>query len=441
MKKHRLHDFVLGMVIVVLLVALAVPALAMTGRKQMEVDYMGIKLAVDGIPTPARDANGNEVEPFASGGTTYLPVRAVGEALGMDVRWDGPTHTVYITTPDPAMSDTSVTKVNVQDYAHRDGNQRKETIEVDYLDIKLVVNGKEVTPKDANGNVVEPFAYSGTTYLPVRAVGEALGKTVRWEGETKTVHLGELPQATYLVDVCKEAKNYLSDVYRAADHKAFELGGKRYSQGFATYGIMVFELGGKYENLTFDFFNYDEDNDRNLYVYLDGELAETIEGIEGGGAQTVTVPLNYAQTISFESNRKTYVANAVLKGERTVTEPAPPANATYLVDVYHGYKAAEGKYWEDDFGNEYTNGVHRYCEVALNGRYKTLKATVIVNTGFETTSLTKHTITISVDGETVKEIEVSAAMGPQTIEVPLNYGMELKFSGNCDVFLADAILE
>lgn len=95
MKQHKLHDFVLGMVIMALLVALAVPALAMTGRKQMEVDYMDIHLHVDGVPAQIDSGN----EPFVSQGTTYLPVRVVGEALGMDVRWDGPTHTVYITDP------------------------------------------------------------------------------------------------------------------------------------------------------------------------------------------------------------------------------------------------------------------------------------------------------------------------------------------------------
>lgn len=455
-KNHKLHDFVLGVVIMALLAALAVPALAVTGRKQMEVDNTDIHLHVDGIPVSA--------SPFASGGTTYLPVRAVGEALGMDVRWDGPTHTVYITDPtEPSTTNSNTSSTTVTE---------KQTIDVDYLDIKLVVNGKEVTPKDANGNVVEPFAYNGTTYLPVRAVGEALGKTVRWEGETKTVHLGELPQATYLVDVCKVAKNNADafDVYRAADHRAFAFDGKRYSQGFngdtLSYdNAVTFELGGKYESLTFDFLNGDVKKsqsyhtvDRNLYVYLDGELSETIEGIEGGGAQTVTIPLNYAQTISFQPETSIlvdtpieYVANAVLNGERTVTKPVPPTNATYLVDActiprYALYKAADGKYWEDMFGNKYTNGVNADLTVQLNGRYKTLKATIIKNnyTGrynyYDT--LGKEVVTFSVDGETVKEIELSAATGPQTIEIPLNYGMELQIGPwNASVFLADAILE
>lgn len=52
------------------------------------------------------------------------------------------------------------------------------TIEVTYRDIKLVVDGTEVSLKDGAGNSIEPFLYNGTTYLPVRAVGEAMGKEV-----------------------------------------------------------------------------------------------------------------------------------------------------------------------------------------------------------------------------------------------------------------------
>lgn len=64
------------------------------------------------------------------------------------------------------------------------------------MGIRLVVDGKEVTPKDPNGNVVEPFASNGTTYLPVRAVSEALGKEVTWDGDTATIYVGEVPGQT-----------------------------------------------------------------------------------------------------------------------------------------------------------------------------------------------------------------------------------------------------
>ena len=65
-----------------------------------------------------------------------------------------------------------------------------QSINVTYRDIKMVVNGQLITPTDAQGNVVEPFIYNGTTYLPVRAVSEALGQEVSWDGDTSTVYIG-----------------------------------------------------------------------------------------------------------------------------------------------------------------------------------------------------------------------------------------------------------
>ena len=68
-----------------------------------------------------------------------------------------------------------------------------QDIVVTYSNITLIIDGAVVTPKDVNGNIVEPFIYNGTTYLPVRAVGEAFGKPVDWEGSTTSVYVGERP--------------------------------------------------------------------------------------------------------------------------------------------------------------------------------------------------------------------------------------------------------
>jgi len=60
-----------------------------------------------------------------------------------------------------------------------------------YNGIKIYIDGDKITPKDGNGKIVEPFIYEGTTYLPVRAVAEALGKQVSWDGNSNTVYLGK----------------------------------------------------------------------------------------------------------------------------------------------------------------------------------------------------------------------------------------------------------
>ena len=62
-------------------------------------------------------------------------------------------------------------------------------VQIAYNNIKIVIDGEEITPKDVRGNVVDPFIMDGTTYLPVRAIGEALGLEVEWNRNINTVFL------------------------------------------------------------------------------------------------------------------------------------------------------------------------------------------------------------------------------------------------------------
>ena len=67
-----------------------------------------------------------------------------------------------------------------------------------YEDIKITLEGKEIKPHDVNGNYIEPFIIEGTTYLPVRGIASALGLTVDWDDNTKTVKLNEPKSDTTL---------------------------------------------------------------------------------------------------------------------------------------------------------------------------------------------------------------------------------------------------
>lgn len=73
--------------------------------------------------------------------------------------------------------------------------QANRTVPMDimYRDIKITLNGTQITPKDAAGNVIEPFVNAGTTYLPVRGISEALGLVVNWDGEANAVYLNTRP--------------------------------------------------------------------------------------------------------------------------------------------------------------------------------------------------------------------------------------------------------
>lgn len=51
-------------------------------------------------------------------------------------------------------------------------------------------DGVEQTLRDANGDVVEPLIYNGTTYVPLRPMANLLGKEVGWDAQTTTVYIG-----------------------------------------------------------------------------------------------------------------------------------------------------------------------------------------------------------------------------------------------------------
>lgn len=96
--KKQWKGFVFGLLVATLVFGLGVPALAATMR-QLNANYSGIKITLDGKEIVPKDANGVTVEPFAVDGTTYLPLRPMASALGLDVVWDGATQTVKLTTP------------------------------------------------------------------------------------------------------------------------------------------------------------------------------------------------------------------------------------------------------------------------------------------------------------------------------------------------------
>lgn len=62
-----------------------------------------------------------------------------------------------------------------------------------YLDpsMKFKVDGKPFQPQNDKGAVLAPISYNGSTYLPVRAISNALGVAVEYDGKTNTVLLGE----------------------------------------------------------------------------------------------------------------------------------------------------------------------------------------------------------------------------------------------------------
>ena len=94
--KSSQKGFFAGMITMLLIISTIGTAGATYGRVQKSLEYRDIGVTLNGVKLNLRDAKGNSVEPFMFDGTNYLPVRALAEALGLSVAWDGATNTVVL---------------------------------------------------------------------------------------------------------------------------------------------------------------------------------------------------------------------------------------------------------------------------------------------------------------------------------------------------------
>ena len=96
MKKQSMRNFIYGFFTALLLLAFVVPSFAESASRQITAIYGGIEIYINGAKLVPKDVNGNYVQPFVVDGTTYLPIRAVAEAVGYDVNYDDETHTATL---------------------------------------------------------------------------------------------------------------------------------------------------------------------------------------------------------------------------------------------------------------------------------------------------------------------------------------------------------
>ena len=77
-------------------------AIASTARRNVSGQQGGVNVVVNGQRLNLSAAD----EPVTIGGRTFLPVRALADATGLDIGWDGATSTVSITTDGTAPATT-----------------------------------------------------------------------------------------------------------------------------------------------------------------------------------------------------------------------------------------------------------------------------------------------------------------------------------------------
>lgn len=139
-----------------------------------------VVVRIDGAERNFFNAQGREVHPILYRGTTYIPLRAVGELMGKNVNWDQTTGTA-------SLSGTRTTG-NVTGTLDAAAVQTKVTVAI-CPEYHIVIDGTERTFTNVNGAKVDPVVYKGSIYLPIRAIGEIMGKTVGWDNANNTVLL------------------------------------------------------------------------------------------------------------------------------------------------------------------------------------------------------------------------------------------------------------
>lgn len=142
---------------------------------------MGVNLYLDDKGFVPRDANGNETYPFICDGTTYVPIRAIADLFDASIIWKPEENAVYI--------GTSGHKANIK-HTKRAQEELYNMSITATSGVKLYIDGKEVIPKDVNGNIKDIYIVNGTTYVPIRAVSDALQIPIVWSEKSNSIFIG-----------------------------------------------------------------------------------------------------------------------------------------------------------------------------------------------------------------------------------------------------------
>lgn len=116
MKKKQIIAAILAAAVIT--GTLAGTAFAWGSRRTIDIDD-GVKVYMNGEAITLTDAQGNPVEAFIHNGTTYLPARAITEANGNSISWDGETGSVYMTKEDNTMNANDPTRAKLVSEAEK----------------------------------------------------------------------------------------------------------------------------------------------------------------------------------------------------------------------------------------------------------------------------------------------------------------------------------
>ena len=105
-------------------------------------------------------------------------------------------------------------------------------------DIVVKLDDQVLSLTDGNGKSINPLIVEGSTYLPVRAIAEAVGLQVAWDSESSTVSLNRSETATAL-----GVRGIVKDIVQGKDGITFLVEGKK--QHDTRYDIATVTVNSK----------------------------------------------------------------------------------------------------------------------------------------------------------------------------------------------------
>ncbi|MFI3226896.1 MAG: hypothetical protein R3Y09_05710 [Clostridia bacterium] len=178
--------------------------------------------------------------------------------------------------------------------------------------ISILHNGSYQTFYDANGDVVYPISYNGTTYLPVRSVAGLVDLDVDYDATTETVILGTVEvQPTSITSLSHTAGTSYSSIILDAEelNVVGDSATMTYSNGIKWHQWNSKLSSGKDRDIDFNVTGYStvtftvwSEVDANAGIFDEGgNVIYTFEN-KAGAITTKTIDISDYDTIAFASN-------------------------------------------------------------------------------------------------------------------------------------------
>ena len=181
-----------------------------------------------------------------------------------------------------------------------------KTIEVAFNSVNITVNGKKVN--------ADNILYDGTTYVPLRAVAEALGKDVGWDQSTNTVSINDKVESdTVKVTRVVDGDTIIVDL-NGVEERVRLIGidtpesvhpdaSRNLPEGKVASEFTKSRLEGKEVKLEFDVQERDQYGRLLAYVYIDGVMFNKTL-LSEGYARIATYPPNVKYVEDFTAIQK-----------------------------------------------------------------------------------------------------------------------------------------